>query len=99
LWRTIVEFSLKFNQTIIQQATSLFYLTLIPLYTFQIPPLRCGLSPSPIMPSRSSKNKSAAEKGASAPVTTTAGRQRTLTTKQQLLRKSHQIITFYLIVY
>jgi hypothetical protein len=40
------------------------------------------------MAPRSSKNKSTTEKGGIAPIQTTTGRQRTQSTKQQLLRKS-----------
>jgi hypothetical protein len=79
----IVEFSLNSTKRLISMATSFFLLTFTsspPLNHFS--PLRF------LMPPRSSKNKSATEKGPNPPLTTSAGRQRTLTTKQQFLRKS-----------
>lgn len=82
---------LKFNQTINQHGHLFF------LFNPHAPKsnVYCDTNFLPFlhkhssnMPPRSSKNKSVTEKGAIAPITATSGRQRTQTTKQQLLRKS-----------
>ena len=87
---------LKINQAEINTAT-LYFLFNPPKVSFTTGPLsvpshtNTGFNMAP----RTSKNKSNAEKGAIAPVPTTTGRQRTMSTKQQLLRKSF-ILRFYI---
>ena len=91
---------LEINQMIYKQGSKIFYLTPpnVSGYITSFRPfshkrrLACcsNMAPRPL------KNKSTIEKGAIAPVPTTTGRQRTLTTKQQLLRKYMRSVALFL---
>ena len=92
---------LKINQTLSQHGHLFFLFNLHP------PPPPTDLSPKLIqvlkisivqhsfinMPPRSLKNKTATEKGVTGPVTMAHGRQRTQSTKQQLLGRCHMLLT------